>query len=358
MRNLLKYCVIFIGMAVVTYYLWRNEFNKILRSFNCNLIKPSILFSYLKMKTDANLVPIKKYSKHTNTKCGYLSVTQSGRLGNLMGEIATLIGLSIATNRKAVLPESSKNLFRYFPNLIHYVTLNNSLVVNGSWKEIEQKTGLCCHYDPTVVERIKNCKTNYFLKGYYLAWQYFDNYSKEIKRAFAINSSFVSKANYRIDKALEAVNLTRSNAFVIGIHNRRGDFVDSENIAYGRMQNESDHYFRAAITFFRRKHYYQDKSVIFLIVSDDYEYNVKMFGNTIDVFVLKPEDHPISDPISDICLLITCDELILTGGSSYSWWAGYLNGGPVVISALIAKKNSVMSEVINRDHYLPVWLQL
>ncbi len=85
---------------------------------------------------------------------------------------------------------------------------------------------------------------------------------------------------------------------VIGIHNRRGDFVSPDKFEFGHMA-ASDDYFHASMIYYRRKHYFEDKSVIFLIVSNDYEYNLKTFGNSTDVLVMKPEE-----AIDDMCLLI------------------------------------------------------
>ncbi len=271
MRNLVNYCIIFICMVAIAYILLPKSFNftKKFKSLNYNLMKPSILLSYFNngtnefKKFDSTFAPIKQYSQNPNKNCGFLTVSLMGGLGNLMGEIATLIGLSLATNRKAVVPEGTKDLFRFFPNLPQYLILNSSLVVNGSWKPIVAKTGECCHFDFSVVERITNCETNYVLNGYFMAWQYFDKYSEKIKHAFTINSTITDKAKNRINEALKIkFNISRTNSIVIGIHNRRGDFVHPNHQKFGRMPG-SDEYFRTSMIFYRRKHYFEEKKVIF-----------------------------------------------------------------------------------------------
>ncbi len=387
MKNFPKFSFItlitFFCIAVIAYHSSPNEFKKTLRSFNQNFINSSIFFSFFGNKTNETSIflpffrnetkkismPIKKFEKNlknntncgflihninNNTNCGFLTVSLMGGLGNVMSEIATLISLSLATNRKAVVPENEnlKIFFDYFPNLINYVTINNSIIEKKSWETIEAKSGPCCHYDSTIFDRITNCEKNYFLHGFFVSWKYFENYSKIIKNAFAINSLITDKAKIRINEALKKFNFSRTNSIVIGIHNRRNDYVDKKNLEFGRISGSID-YFRASMIFYRRKHYFQDKNVIFFFVSDDFEFNFKNFGNFRDVFVFKPE----IDPINDMCLLINCDELILSAGSTYSWWSGYLNGGPVVVSALVAKKNSNFSKQINRDFYLPTWFQ-
>lgn len=95
----------------------------------------------------------------TIIKCGYLMVGLEGRLGNQMGQIAALIGLSLATNREAVMPETAKYLMNTFPNLYQYIFFNSSFVANRTWHAIIPKFH-CCHYDETVKQRIQ-CGTDY-----------------------------------------------------------------------------------------------------------------------------------------------------------------------------------------------------
>lgn len=354
MQNFLKFSIIFICTAGISFPLWPNEFTETLRSFNYKFINPSTLLSYLNIETNATLEPIEQDYPDIDKKCGFLTLYLMGGLGNLISAMATIIGLSLSTNRIGILPQHIVpwRVFEFFPNLNKYLTVNETLVVNGTWERFGQRT-FCCHYDPTILERMTDCKKNYFLGGYFMAWQYFHNHSGEIKHAFALNSTLVEKANRRINNTLtKTFNVSRSNTYVVGIHNRRGDFVDQRAVDSGRMPG-SDEYFKASMLYFRRKHYFEEKSVIFFIVSNDYEYNVKAFGNASDVFVVKPEEG-----IDDLALLIICDELILSASSTYSWWAGYLNRGQVVISALVAKKNSSVYREMDRGYYLPTWLQI
>lgn len=93
------------------------------------------------------------------TKCGYLIVGLEGRLGSQMGQIASLIGLSLATNREAVMPETAKHLTNIFPNLTEYIFFNSSFVENRTWNAMIPKSH-CCHYDETVKQRLQ-CGKDY-----------------------------------------------------------------------------------------------------------------------------------------------------------------------------------------------------
>ncbi len=104
------------------------------------------------------------------------------------------------------------------------------------------------------------------------------------------------------------------------------------------------------MTYYRRKHYYDDREPLFLLLGDDLEWNEQNFGNYSEDIIIMPA----GDPMEDLCLLVSCDALILSA-SSFSWWAGYLNGGPVVVSALVARNGSPLANELTLDYYMPGW---
>lgn len=189
----------------------------------------------------------------------------------------------------------------------------------------------------------------YRLHAYYMSWHYFHQFSGDIRRAFDFTAACKAKAKSRMQKTLKMANRTSTNTVTVGIHNRQGDFAWADKRHFGHMAGDA-RYFAAAMTYFRRKYYYDAKEPLFLMFSEDYAWNVKHFGNDSDVLVMKPDD-----PVDDMFLLISCDELILSAGS-YSWWTGYLHGGSVVISGLYARKNSNLQLQMSRDYYMPHWL--
>ncbi len=86
---------------------------------------------------------------------------------------------------------------------------------------------------------------------------------------------------------LDQLVYNKSNTILIGIHSRRGDYTDKSNVDFGYIAAEFD-YFRTAIYFSRQKHYFEDKNILFLMLGDDYKWNLENFGNFSDVLVLKP----------------------------------------------------------------------
>ena len=99
------------------------------------------------------------------TFCGFLTFRLTGWSGNLMTQIAAAIGLSLATKRKVILHESAKYLTNAFPNLLKYVSFNNSMIKSEKFDEIESNKNLSCHFNAmikqhTVIDLIIKLKEN------------------------------------------------------------------------------------------------------------------------------------------------------------------------------------------------------
>lgn len=262
MRVFVKICALTVCVTAVVYYLAPENLNtsgnyslrSILGISNdrhraAALLKQSkhISTSSLSLVLSQKSAFSKPFQGRSSPKCGYLTVELLGRLGNWMGQIASVISLSILTNREVILHDSASYLVNIFPNLVEYVSFNNTLIADGTFQGIRQATGDCCKFDPTILERMK-CGFNYQLQGYYMSWRYFHNFSNEIRHAFAINSSYSAASIDRINQALQMKNLSPTSVVIIGIHNRRGDYLEQVNINNGHFAC-TDEYFHMAMTY-------------------------------------------------------------------------------------------------------------
>lgn len=63
-----------------------------------------------------------------------------------------------------------------------------------------------------------------------------------------------------------------------------------------------------------------------------------------------------------MCLLTLCDHLIITGGSSYSWWAAYLlknpDGKVVYNKNYLIKGTFLYQQTRHEDYMYPKWIGL
>jgi hypothetical protein len=159
-------------------------------------------------------------------------------------------------------------------------------------------------FDPTVL------KINHaaYLKGYWQHFQYFEEFSDEIKRQFQLK---------QLTDIARTVQMKIDNSNSIGIHLRRGDYIT--NSAFNKFHGVLDeHYYRTAIEVLMRK--VPDASLY--VFSDDINFAQQFFHSYKKVEVVtgnKDEE--------DLILLSSCKHQIIAN-STFSWWSAWLNKNP------------------------------
>ncbi len=206
-----------------------------------------------------------------------------GRMGNMLFQAATVIGLARKNKDNFVLPnwseEASFNLHNCF----------------GTARATQTYTEKHFPYQELPSDTIGKVVD---LVGYFQSWKYFDHCKDEIVKLLS------PKHNYAKQDG------------VTGIHIRRGDYV---GIQHCHPCLPKEYYFQAMeIT----------KSSAYMVFSDDIPYCRQMFGNRSDVFYSEGRS-----PVDDLALLSVCENQIIAN-SSFSWWGAYLNTNPhkIVVS--------------------------
>ncbi len=220
-----------------------------------------------------------------------------GRIGNCLFQAASTIGIARKNDLIPVFPHWDYE--RYFDTpLIHVSMGTNNVSENGFlYQDVEVKNG-----DNLV--------------GYFQSEKYWAKSKEEVLKQFKFQKNMT---DFFTDRHIVGRLFEKE---VIGIHIRRGDYVDNPN--YVNLPIE---YYTGAL-----KKYFPDwKEKNILIVSDDIDYAKSVF--------------PISDnvhysvgrsDIDDLCLLSLCSHWIIAN-STFSWWGAYLGsnqrGGTVVAPA-------------------------
>jgi hypothetical protein len=141
---------------------------------------------------------------------------------------------------------------------------------------------------------------NYYFAGYWQAFEYFDEYKKELKEEFTLT-------NIRDIVAIIAKEIKDGCA----VHVRRGDYS-----TYKGGKIISDDYYKDALLRFQ-DFYPNSKIVVF---SDDINYCKK-------IFVAEKRVRFISSPYfsnKEELYLMSCCKHFIIANSSFSWWGAYL----------------------------------
>lgn len=280
-------------------------------------------------------------NQNLSIKCNFITLSYSKYMGtgNLMFLYASLYGIAKKNNKIAFLPEEFP-LLKIF-DLTVPVT---STIPLDTFKNVGEK--YCCIYEPESTDIA--CDTNITLGGYRESWKYFHKYSREIKRQFTFIKSVKDECERVMEMLLSVINSEqqRNRTIFIGVHMRRGDFVDNKS---GYVQGD-ENYFQRAIEFYDRMFSEDYYSKVFVVLGNDYKWNKFTLNNSPNILVIRPRS-----PAVDLCVLSKCNHSIISSGT-YSWWSAYLAGGHTTYMKDQCRPNSTLCKLFKMDDYInPKW---
>ena len=229
-----------------------------------------------------------------------ISVKFQGRLANNLFQWASCLGIA-----------DKLNTYACFAKFEHAEYFENApQIVNKILPTLKEKV---FHYD------INQFKDGYCLDGYFQSAKYFDN---------------IDKSHFRFKQSV-LDKLPKFNKKTIGIHVRRGDYVNNPNYV-----NLPITYYLTALFKIKNWKDYQ------IVICTDDTYYCQTHFECLDAYISK------GSAIEDLALLSTCDYLILSN-SSFSWWGAYLSNAKVFHSGKLFAGELSNNDI--KDFYLPEW---
>ncbi|KAF2365686.1 Glycosyl transferase family 11 [Trinorchestia longiramus] len=262
---------------------------------------------------------------HSETWRGFklpvISVSNSGRLGNLMSEYSTIFALNKIYNVSTVLlPPFSKLLHKYFTG-ISLPTIEGS--EKNEWKtltgEFRQKRS--CKTLQLAAAGLLG-PTPVMFADFLMDMSLVNAFKEEVRQEFTFHKSTLEKATARLQDVKKMVQLDDKNErmTVVGVHVRLTDYQNHMNKMYKvyNITSSYEDYLRRAVGSFTS----QFPNSVFLVTSDNAKQTQDMFKRFTlrNVFVMK------GTADEDMCLLTLCDHNIITFGT-FGFWAGYLGRG-------------------------------
>lgn len=276
----------------------------------------------------------------------YLTTDFQGGLGSLMFQYASLYGIAKANGMVPVISEFS-HLTSIFPSLY-------------SDKSTESRNG--ARYWPAFHEHAQaqfdkrsfslNFMRNLQLQGMFQSWKYFDHVREEILSQFDFADEVKEEADAVLFHAWRSSmysGMPMSNVTFVGVHVRRGDFLDAYNADKGYRAADAA-YIKRAMQYFISKYH----NIIFVVCSDDQRWSkVNVRSKTGSVYLSTRGSASL-----DLCILSRCNHTIMTVGS-FGWWAGYLTAGDTVYYKDNPIPGSSLAHSFNhKDFYYPKWIPL
>lgn len=254
---------------------------------------------------------------------------KEGRLGNQMFHIASVLGYAWDHDFKPVFSgfDVTESNFKFNRDKVFFRLDFDTTDIEIDYFFIKLPTDAL--YSP--IPQYSN-EYNVFLKGHFIGWKHFHHHYDNILKTFLPSTEIT---NYLNEKYRDL--LTEKNT--VAVHVR----------TYSEKLHHLGFYF-LGINFFKSAFELFPQDSIFVIFSDRINWCKKKFTECFPnrnlVFVEGNSD------IEDFFLMSTMHHQVLSYGSTYSWWAAYLNHNPD--SIIVHPKNGFWG-LSDETYYLPNW---
>ncbi|XP_055991545.1 galactoside alpha-(1,2)-fucosyltransferase 1 [Sorex fumeus] len=272
---------------------------------------------------------------------GIWTILPSGRLGNQMGQYATLLALAQLNGRQAfILPSMHRVLAPIFRTSLP--VLAPEVENQTSWQNLWLHDWMSAEYEHLPQLWLK-------LSGYPCSWTFFHHLRELIRQEFTLHAHVRDQAQAQLRDLRLGPAGHRPRTFV-GVHVRRGDYVEvMPKIWKGVVGDRA--YLQKALDWFRARH----PAPIFVVVSNDMVWCRENI-NASQGDVVFSGDGKEGTPSRDFALLTQCNHTVMTVGT-FGFWAAYLAGGDTVYLANFTLPDSPFLKLFKPEAaFLPQWV--
>ena len=153
---------------------------------------------------------------------------------------------------------------------------------------------------------------NTYVQGYFLSFKYFNDIRSILIKELKPN---IELSNYCMNM-LKLINGENS----VFLHVRRGDYLDPGNIE-NTVEISSLNYYRNSINYILT----QVREPQFFVFSDDIDWAEENINIKNAIYIKNNSEHRT---VEDFWLMRCCRHGVLSGASTFSWWAAYLDNRP------------------------------
>ncbi|KAM9319614.1 galactoside alpha-(1,2)-fucosyltransferase 2-like [Gastrophryne carolinensis] len=269
---------------------------------------------------------------------GIWTYKPDGRLGNQMGQYATLYALAKANGHQAF---QLMSMYNYLAPIfkVSMPVLHDNVAARVPFKDYWLHDWMSEEYNHLEGDFIR-------FTGYPCSWTFFHHLRDDIRRDFRIHDYLKNEAN----QVLERIRGDRKNVTFIGIHVRRGDYVTvMPEVWKGVIADRG--YLEKAMAYFRNKY----AQPVFVVASNGMEWCKENIDSSRgDVYF--SGDGNEATPGKDFTLLASCNHTIMTVGT-FGFWVGYLVGGETIYLTNFTLPESRFLTLFHYEAaFLPEWI--
>ncbi|GAB6029659.1 fucosyltransferase 1 (galactoside 2-alpha-L-fucosyltransferase, H blood group) [Chamberlinius hualienensis] len=364
--NILGVLLLLVSSLIITFYSYYWALSILKRQLSTkrsyytglSLIRSSTIKTSIK-KSDENFdyvdyffnrtdmcIYYRPHEKSSNIKTNWIrkcamTIVPIGRLGNLMGEYATLLSLASLNGRPSFIKQRmAVELGTYFK--ITLPVLDPQFDQSTNWTSLWLDDWMSTNYTNFSALYIQ-------LNGYPCSWTFYHHMRDRILREFQFHDKWKALAQQR----LQGIRGNRTLPLTyVGIHVRRGDYRHlMKRYYHGALANPT--FFELATDYFRKKY----SNVVFVVASDDMNWCIRHINNNAGDVYFVGGDKQLK-PGVDMALLTSCNHSIITIGT-FGFWIAYLTGGETIYLSNYTWPDSEFLKVFKyKAFYLPNWIPI
>src|SRR6218665_1275238 len=266
------------------------------------------------------------------------------RTGNHLFFLASMLHVACVTGRTLVMPRTGWYLDRIFQlDILRYDDVEKQICPCKKLYlpryNYDQRFD-----DPKFVESLSRTGQNLLICGLSQTYRYAKKNEYELRRLLRFSEN-VSNSAVRFLSGLHTT-LPR-----IGVHVRRGDFLQSDYRIFGLTVADSS-YFRSAFRYFTDLY----GPVNFVVATEDRNWTVMNLPRNTSIVRINFTDFGIA--AFDLAVLSKCDVIIMSTGS-FGWWAAWIANKTSVYYREWPRNGSRFYSELNKENYFPPhWVPL
>jgi len=179
-----------------------------------------------------------------------------------------------------------------------------------------------------------------YLIGYFNSYKYFSPIRDLLIKEFSPRD--ISVKAQELIKQIEDTNS-------VGVHIRRGDYVTDPDVHKCIEGILTDAYYRNATDYMLSRL----DAPHFFVFSNDMPWVIENFK--VPARITYVDINPPHRGFEDLWMMSRCKHNIIAGGSTFSWWAAYLNQNPEKIVVRTAKISNESLYDHPDDYFPPGW---
>ena len=319
----------------------------IVAGYTCFLYKPFLPTSF----TSAP-----RQSKKYVSICG--NTFNGRRTGNMMFVLAALLFVANKTQRIPVLPACKNfNTVKFLDIKLKF--MESAFLYNNTSVTLAERYG-SFGYDSQFEKahsskKVENAQV-LLICGYFQAIKYVAAVEDQVRERLPFKKDITVSVRDFVAEHKMAFFPNSTNVSTIGMHIRRGDFTTGFHQRRGfAVVDES--YLKLAINHHMRNS--TSKHHLIFVVSDGISWVKKAFEKISPHIIKKFKVIFSYKSVGfDMCLVSSCDRVIMSSGS-FSWWVGLLANTSTVYYSNYPTKDSPMFKKFNKtSYYKSEWVGL